>query len=401
MDWNYTAVGDLLTFDHTLDDDTLTESIPYSVPIIQEAPGDLTELTVSILEESLANPVDVVLSASSGFDTRLLLAALLHLGIKPRLLVCGPRGNFDRDVVEEIGKRLSLEVIAVELCAQDCVDHAERIVALTGGTKTARHWHTFLYPLKAGLDPGCRIVVGANGESMRSYYFDRGLLAHATRGLPRTPLLKKFWSVKARTRFLADQLSGLSDPLRENLCGPGWRRRLDRLVAASRGRDFMSSLDHFYYHQRVKNFIGNGLKVYGQFGRVVAPMTDPRWVAVAKSMPRSSKLGSRWHREAINELCPELLSFPEQATGRPMAANPGALYWTKKRRRERRRRRGPPYADYADWFASAIFRDMIMDRREAMSELMSSELLDSVMASGSVRLISQIASLAVFASLDR
>ena len=469
MDWNYTAVGDLLTFDHTLDDDTLTESIPYSVPIIQEAPGDLTELTVSILEESLDNPVDVVLSASSGFDTRLLLAALLHLGIKPRLLVCGPRGNFDRDVVEEIGKRLSLEVIPVELCAQDCVDHAERIVALTGGTKTARHWHTFLYPLKAGLDPGCRIVVGANGESMRSFYFDRGLLAHATRGLPRTPLLKKFWSVKARTRFLADQLSGLSDPLRENLCGPGWRRRLDRLVAASRGRDFMSSLDHFYYHQRVKNFIGNGLKVYGQFGRVVAPMTDTRWVAVAKSnlcgpgwrrrldrlvaasrgrdfmssldhfyyhqrvknfignglkvygqfgrvvapmtdtrwvavaksMPRSSKLDSRWHREAINELCPELLSFPEQATGRPMAANPGALYWTKKRRRERRRRGGPPYADYADWFASAIFRDMIMDRREAMSELMSSELLDSVMASGSVPLISQIASLAVFASLDR
>ena len=163
MDWNYTAVGDLLTFDHTLDDDTLTESRPYSAPIIEEARGDLAALTVSILKENITNPGGTVLSASGGFDSRLLLAGLLHLGIKPRLLVCGPTGNFDRDVVEQIGKRFSLEVIAVELCAQDYVDHAERIVEVTGGTKAPRHWHTYLYPLKAGLDP----------EYMRSFYFDR------------------------------------------------------------------------------------------------------------------------------------------------------------------------------------------------------------------------------------
>ena len=185
MDWNYTAVGDLLTVDHTLDDDTLTESHPCSAPIIEEAHGDLAALTVSILKEHITNPGGIVLSASGGFDSRLLLAALLHLGIRPRLLVCGPRGNFDRDVVEQIGKRLSLEVIAVELSAQDYVDHAERIVEVTGGTKAARHWHTFLYPLKAGLDTDCNIVVGANGESMRSYYFDRGLVSRATTALPR------------------------------------------------------------------------------------------------------------------------------------------------------------------------------------------------------------------------
>ena len=97
MGWNYTAVGDLFAVGHTLDDDTLTESRPYSAPIIEQARGDLTALTVSILKESLTNPGDTVLSASGGFDSRLLLAALLYLGIRPRLLVCGPRGNFDRD----------------------------------------------------------------------------------------------------------------------------------------------------------------------------------------------------------------------------------------------------------------------------------------------------------------
>ena len=392
MDWNYTAVGDLLTVDHTLDDDTLTESHPCSAPIIEEAHGDLAALTVSILKEHITNPGGIVLSASGGFDSRLLLAALLHLGIRPRLLVCGPRGNFDRDVVEQIGKRLSLEVIAVELSAQDYVDHAERIVEVTGGTKAARHWHTFLYPLKAGLDTDCNIVVGANGESMRSYYFDRGLVSHATTALPRKPLLKRFWSVKAKNPFYPDQLEGLSQPVRDDLAGRGSRRRIDRLVAASRGNDFQSSLDHFYYHQRVRNFIGNGLKLYRQFGEVVAPMTDVRWVTVAKSMPRAQKLGSRWHRHAINNLCPELLSFPEPGTGRPMAVDPGLLYWMKKRGG------GPPYADYASWFRSPGFVDMVMDRRNSIRELMSPDLVESMMKSGSVRQISPIAALAVYAS---
>ncbi len=393
MNWNYTAVGDLLAFDHTLGDDTLTESPPYSVPLIEEVRGDLTALTVSILQESITNPRSLVLSASGGFDSRLLLAALLHLGIRPRLMVCGPRGNFDRDVVEQVGRKLSLEVTAVELCAQDYVDHAERIVEVTGGTKAARHWHTFLYPLKAGLDTDCNIVVGANGESMRSYYFDRGLISNATRVLPREPLLRGFWGMKARTPFRTDQLQGLSAPLREELCGQGLRRRIDRLVAASRGGDFLSSLDHFYYHQRVKNFIGNGLKLYRQFGEVIAPMTDRRWVAVAKSMPRRQKLGSRWHRQAIEKLCPELLSFPEQGTGRPMGVTPDPLYWRRKRGV------GPPYADYANWLRSPAFSDMVMNRRDSIRELMSPDLVESVMKSGSVRQIGPVASLAVFASL--
>jgi hypothetical protein len=56
-----------------------------SAPIIEEAHGDLTALTVSILKENITNPEGTVLSASGGFDSRLLLAALLHLGIRPRL----------------------------------------------------------------------------------------------------------------------------------------------------------------------------------------------------------------------------------------------------------------------------------------------------------------------------
>ena len=60
---------------------------------------------------------------------------------------------------------------------------------------------------------------------------------------------------------------------------------------------------------------------------------------------------------------------------------------------------GPPYADYANWFRSPAFTDMVMDRRDSIRELMSPDLVESLMTSGRVRQIAPIASLAVFASL--
>jgi hypothetical protein len=78
-----------------------------------------------------------------------------------------------------------------------------------------------------------------------------------------------------------------------------------------------------------------------------------------------------------------------------MAVDPGWLYWVKKRGG------GPPYADYATWFRSPAFTDMIMERRNSIRDLMSPDLVESVMKSGSVRQIAPMASLAVFASLGR
>ncbi len=76
-----------------------------------------------------------------------------------------------------------------------------------------------------------------------------------------------------------------------------------------------------------------------------------------------------------------------------MAAAPGLLYW-KKRDSD-----GPPYADYESWLRSPGFTDMILDRRDLMAGLMSSELVEKVMQSGSLRQIAPVSSLAVFASL--
>ena len=110
-----------------------------------------------------------------------------------------------------------------------------------------------------------------------------------------------------------------------------------------------------------------------------------------------------WNYTAVGDLAPRRdpatlpgTAFVSRAGHRRTDGTPShrSLYWKKKRRR------GPPYADYASWFRSPAFTDMILDRGNSIRELMSSELLESVMKSGSVRQIAPIASLAVFASLD-
>lgn len=70
-----------------------------------------------------------------------------------------------------------------------------------------------------------------------------------------------------------------------------------------------------------------------------------------------------------------------------------------RRHGKKKRRRGIPYADYATWFRSPLFVDMVMDRRDSIRELLSPGLVADVMKSGTVPQISPVTSLAVFASL--
>jgi hypothetical protein len=71
-----------------------------------------------------------------------------------------------------------------------------------------------------------------------------------------------------------------------------------------------------------------------------------------RRMPRHLKLGSRWHRLAIRQLCPELLRFPYDVSGKPMSQGPGFRYWCGFSPHSR----AIPYFDYVNLFNSPRFR---------------------------------------------
>jgi len=142
----------------------------------------------------------------------------------------------------------------------------------------------------------------------------------------------------------------------------------------------MTRLDRFYLDQRVRLFIGNGLTLYGLTTDWRTPFLSIPWVAATGLLPRAWKLGSNWHRHAINRLCPALLDFPEERLGPRMAARAPAFYW------HRRRRTQPvvPYVDYRKLIATPAILDLLADHAGAIDDLLPrpaiTALIDGVRA---------------------
>ena len=129
-------------------------------------------------------PSPAVLSASGGFGSRVLLATLLAGGRKPELVVQGSSSSTDRIVVEAIGRRFGLKVHGIELTTKNYRSTADKICRATNGTKPAAHWHSYIYPAKSGLAENNRCFVGANGEFVRTYFLDKGIIVLVADRLP-------------------------------------------------------------------------------------------------------------------------------------------------------------------------------------------------------------------------
>jgi asparagine synthase (glutamine-hydrolysing) len=196
--WNWRALGDLFALEHLLAGDTLhqdvTRTSPASVLVFERGrlsehrltfkeaypprrvqPDQLVELTADHTHRWTGNAP--TLSASAGFDSRLLLAAMLNRRVRPRLLVAGDPKSTDRMVVEAMARRHQLDLITITLKPTDWLEVATEVVFKTGGAKPARHWHTYIYPQRAGLGGEDRLIVGANGEFVRTYYLNFGIAA--------------------------------------------------------------------------------------------------------------------------------------------------------------------------------------------------------------------------------
>jgi hypothetical protein len=385
--WNYRALADLFALEHLTGSDTLHAGIQRTpaASVLHwdgsalnqwsatwseihqplEAQGSASRM-VDILREEVGRCAgsSPVVSASGGFDSRVLLAALLAEGARPELIVQGYPTSTDRVVVEAIGRRFGLKVRAVAPTAEDYLSCAERICRATNGTKPAEHWHTYIYPAKAGLDSNDRLFVGANGEFVRTYYLDKGVVARAADLLPPRFGLAEFWKRKIKPEFKGQDLSGLCPQLADYL-RHGSDLQVSRLAKARPNGSLLRQLDHFYLEERVRHFIANGLALYGLSARWVAPFLAPAWVAEADRLPRRWKLGSNWHRYAIARLCPDLLDFPEEKVAATMARQHSPLYWLPSRRRQE----VVPYVDYKAVFADERVLSVMLDHAADIGDL--------------------------------
>jgi hypothetical protein len=396
--WNYRALTDFFAMEHLTGSDSLhagVERTPAAsvlhwtgkvldrwtatwaqVHEPHQARGNPARM-VDILCEEVARCAgsSPVVSASGGFDSRVMLAALLAGGAKPDLIVQGFPLSTDRVVVEAIGRRFGLKVRAVEPATADYVHSAEVICRATNGTKPAGHWHTYIYPAKAGLRSGDRLFVGANGEFVRTYYLDKGLVAGAAELLPRRFGLQEFWKRKLKPELTAHDLPGLNPEFADQLRHESGLQ-VARVAGARPGGSLLCQLDRFYLQDRVRHFIANGLTLYGLSAPWVAPFLCPAWVAEADELPRRWKFGSNWHRFAIARLCPQLLEFPEEKVAPTMARKHPPLYWLPARRRQK----VVPYADYEAVFADDRILSLLLDHASDIDDLFDEQFVQNLVA---------------------
>ncbi len=398
--WNYRALADVTGLSHCLGSDTLHAEVHrlpaasalklssgrpvlttltwYELhPPIDSSPAAAISAYNDAVTRSIAGASDVYLSMSGGFDSRVILSSLLASGIRPSLLTCGSEDATDVVISRQIAAHFDLPIEVISLSPADYLEHGERISRLTNGTKSADHWHTFLYPHKAALPPAAALLVGTNGEFAATYFLDRGILSRTLdlvdRALPAPALRDRFWSKKFKQILQPGEIAALVPELAEQFSPSGWKERLKRLEAASPGT-LLDGLDRFYLQERVPHFMGNGLKLYADSASPRTPFLDLGWTTTIWHMNRHTKMGRNWHRAAIRHNCPSLLGFPEEGRAPVMAVEAPPLYWL----RGRRRYPVVSYAGYEQWWRRDDISGFIEDNASVLEPLIDRRTLMEV-----------------------
>jgi asparagine synthase (glutamine-hydrolysing) len=396
--WNWQALGDLCQLENLTANATLHPDVrrvpPGSVlqfrhgqlridsrtliEALADAPADPDRAVVALNEEvgRLAGAAPY-LSLSGGFDSRVILSALLRQGIRPHLITTGSDDCSDVRVARAIAARFGLQHDLIRIELSEALEQGREIANITNGTKTAWHWHTYLYPRKARIPAGSSFFVGTLGEFARSYYFDRGRLGQLGDRFPEQAL-ERFWSLKLHRHptFQASELAGLAPAFAAELGEEGISGRAARLRHFCHG-SFLPGLTRYYLEQRVPNFYANGIAMYQASSQWRSPFHNRDWLAAIWNLKASWKLGSNWHRHAIASNCPELLEFPEENGFNPqrMLRKAPPLYWTRWMRRT-------PYVTYdrsRDWFGNRQLQDYLWQACGSIEDLVDAATSRSIL----------------------
>jgi asparagine synthase (glutamine-hydrolysing) len=396
--WNWSALGDLCQLENLTNNQTLhplirrvppgtclyhknsqltidTNCYIDSIPSLQPNPNAAVKaMNLEVATWSGNNPY---LSLSGGFDSRVILGSMLQQGIQPHLITMGNDQCSDVSTAKAIASEYNLSHDLIRININDFFEHAAKISYLTNGTKTAWHWHTYLYPLKAQIPTDSSFFVGTLGEFARSYYFDKGKLGQLA-GLNPKWALNKYWNMKLNRHptFYSDELSALNSQFAEQLLPHGISSRQDRLASYCK-QQFLPGLTRYYFEQRVPNFYANGIRMYMDSSQWRSPFHSRRWIDQVWNLPASWKLGSNWHRYSIIKNMPKLLDFPEEnglVPGQMLKKAP-PFYWTSVMRRT-------PYISYdlsSEWYRDPRLQDFIYSNRQSIDDLIDPDLVASIL----------------------
>jgi hypothetical protein len=265
----------------------------------------------------------------------------------------GAPASKDVVVVKQMAQALNLRVNHVLLELRDYLDGALEVCRLTNGVKPMDHWHTYVLAKKSGYRREDRVITGNNGEHVRAVGFDYGVLSHALDGVSRydrgvltKPLLAKYWEMKTHVILRPSEL---------RQCPPefvryyGTKQQNEKLMSVMReDQSFVWKNDAFVLEQRRRGFQACGLKLMALGFSPFSAYMRKSWIDAGWRLDLSYRLGSRWHRRAVERLYPKLLAFPEEKQPDRMLLRQPPLAWAPGVKRLYRGPKVVPYMDYGE-----------------------------------------------------
>lgn len=249
----------------------------------------------------------LLLGFSGGYDSRLLLAAALKAGVRPRLFVGGAAGSADVRVAKAVaaGLELGLEHLDTAALSRPPADRFPQIVA----EKLA---HYDGAGIRGAINDGeeylwrCRRMAsaplelnGGGGEIYRDFW------KIPNRRIPITDFVAKVLEFKNLDKIAA------SAPRFERAA---YRESLAAKLKASLGgasdsmdREQVASL---YTILRSSAFAGPTVKEMNLLGHSLLPFAEPRLSLPSYRVPLEHKIYGRLESEMIRRLNPALAAFP-------------------------------------------------------------------------------------------
>lgn len=393
--WDFIALADYLSVGHIVGERTLHAKVrtvrpgtvvtlrPGEEGIVDTGPLEFPERTrdprnaIAALMFALASFDDrkLVLSMSGGLDSRLLLAGLLALGRRPRLVVSGVAGSFDLDVSLAIAERFGLNITHTAPTLQDIVETATRAAASSNGLLPISHWGGLAHLAMVGPAADVRVLLGSGGELARSYYvtsWEPGFMDAACdpRQSAAAILANRF-----RSPFSFKEAVLLPVELNYALEPSAIAERIAAALECGPTKETVSGyLDSFFLREHSRHKTGADLAALGGFEIDCSlPLLDTSVAMELERLSRRWKKGDRFHRHAIAELQPELVRFPEEQGG-PVLRRAGAKDWWRKRPRPMR---GLHFLDQSI-FRSPELVKLLTDVGEHIGDVVPTELVSDL-----------------------
>lgn len=283
--------------------------------------GDALDAFVEAVRCCLRHDDQPFISLSGGLDSRLILAAMTALGAKPKGLTYGHASSADVSIARQLASAAGIPLFTSQpMVSNQAWELFQRTALLGGGEVAVHHAHAIADPSLLSQTGSNTLITGTGAETARAFYYDRGMPGYRLFG---ESALKRFLMPKAQTYVMQEYMRTANAFFQ---LAPQWQESLSaelgKRIAQSASKHSQPALfmDNFYLENRVSRMVAAGQHLLDQHYFRSHPFLNRDALFYMGHLPTKLKLGSTFHRMAIEKLAPKLAAVTWDRTNQPLHA---------------------------------------------------------------------------------